>query len=108
MSMSLCCPQHGEDTPEERERGKAIERLIKQDRDILGSEVKLLLLGAGQSGKSTLAKQMKILYLNGFSEEEKIRMVDVIYMNLYTWARELLEGVTRSDMSLTPATKVCQ
>ena len=27
--------------------------------------------GAGESGKSTLVKQMKILHLNGYSEEER-------------------------------------
>jgi energy-coupling factor transporter ATP-binding protein EcfA2 len=35
------------------------------------SEPKLLILGASDSGKSTLLKQLKIIHANGFSEEEK-------------------------------------
>ena len=34
------------------------------------SQVKLLLLGSASAGKSTFAKQLKILFLNGFSEAE--------------------------------------
>lgn len=30
---------------------------------------KILLLGTGESGKTTIIKQMKILHINGFSEQ---------------------------------------
>jgi len=35
-------------------------------------EIKMLLLGAGESGKSTIWKQMKLIHLEGFTEEELI------------------------------------
>ena len=44
--------------------------------------MKLLLLGAGESGKSTIAKQMKILHKDGFSEERK-NLKPVVYTNTF-------------------------
>lgn len=69
---------------EEREaisRSKAIEKTLKQDGDKSLKEVKLLLLGAGESGKSTIVKQMKIIHDNGFTEEDYRRYRPVIFSN---------------------------
>jgi len=69
---------------EEREatsRSKAIEKSLKQDGDKAQKEVKLLLLGAGESGKSTIIKQMRIIHDNGFSEEDHRRFKPVIFSN---------------------------
>nr|XP_044605526.1 guanine nucleotide-binding protein G(i) subunit alpha-3 [Equus asinus] len=41
------------------ERSKMIDRNLREDGEKAAKEVKLLLLGAGESGKSTIVKQMK-------------------------------------------------
>lgn len=55
-----------------------------QDKsDAFKKAVKILLLGTGESGKSTILKQMKILHISGFSEGEKRDLVPVIRGNLH-------------------------
>ena len=56
-----------------------IDMQIKKDALMLGKQVKLLLLGAGESGKSTIAKQMKILAQDRFSEQERVNFKPVVY-----------------------------
>ena len=63
-------------------RSRDIDKKIKEDARHSDKEVKLLLLGAGESGKSTIAKQMKILYKDGYSDKERSAFRHVVYANV--------------------------
>jgi len=59
---------------EGKARNEEIENQLKKDRLMQRNEIKMLLLGAGESGKSTILKQMKLIHLEGFSDDELITM----------------------------------
>jgi len=69
-----------------------VEELLKAQAqaDATKKDVKLLLLGTGESGKSTLFKQMKVLQDGGYSEEEASKFVYRVYGNVVTQMRVLL------------------
>jgi len=50
-----------------------------------------ILAGAGESGKSTIIKQMRIIHHNGFSADERRQIKAVIYSNIIVAFRVLLE-----------------
>jgi GTPase SAR1 family protein len=56
---------------EEREKNRDVEKKLEQAQEQEKMILKLLLLGAGESGKSTLFKQMISIYGTGFTEYER-------------------------------------
>lgn len=54
----------------DRSRDKEIEAQLKKEKKELQHTVKILVLGAGESGKSTLVKQMKVIHGDGYSDME--------------------------------------
>ncbi|CAH8497770.1 unnamed protein product [Schistosoma guineensis] len=62
-------------------RSKDIDRKLKADGEASFKEAKLLLLGAGESGKSTIVKQMKIIHMSGYTEEECKTYRPVVFSN---------------------------
>jgi len=58
------------DERELRIRSTVIDKMIEDDSKKLKKECKILLLGAGESGKSTIVKQMKIINQNGYNQQE--------------------------------------
>jgi len=63
---------------------------LRSDRKRLNNEIKMLLLGTGESGKSTIAKQLKILHMDGFSKEELEGYKPVINNNVLTAFRNII------------------
>jgi len=59
---------------------------------------KLLLLGAGESGKSTIFKQMQILYQEGFSDFEKSTFRHVVRRNVVEAMQTLISGVHKFQL----------
>eukprot|EP00002_Diphylleia_rotans_P029394 TRINITY_DN5989_c0_g1_i1.p1 TRINITY_DN5989_c0_g1~~TRINITY_DN5989_c0_g1_i1.p1 ORF type:complete len:363 (-),score=86.68 TRINITY_DN5989_c0_g1_i1:379-1467(-) len=79
---------------------------MKEEKVRLAKEVKILLLGAGESGKTTVLKQMMLHYGRGFSEEYRLSQRDHIRYNLYDSAMSLLRGCQKLGIELhNPETK---
>jgi len=53
--------------------------------------LRILVLGISGSGKSTFSKQIKILYTEGFNEEERLTYVNIIRVNVLVGIKELSE-----------------
>mmetsp|Transcript_6556 Transcript_6556/g.10717 ORF Transcript_6556/g.10717 Transcript_6556/m.10717 type:complete len:359 (-) Transcript_6556:191-1267(-) len=77
-----------------RELNAQIEKQKKMDE----KKVKLLLLGAGESGKSTIFKQMKVIYGKNFTAEERKLMLPTIYSNIVVACKTLAEHTISLNM----------
>jgi hypothetical protein len=66
----------------------------------IGSCVALLTrsLGAGESGKSTIIKQMRIIHSRGFPEEERHQTRAIIYSNLVIAFKVLLDIMNAEEI----------
>ncbi|KAK4470166.1 hypothetical protein MN116_005747 [Schistosoma mekongi] len=70
-----------------------IDRQISICKKMEVNCLKLLLLGTGESGKSTLLKQMKIIHINGFSNKEKLDYIPIIKQNIRDVILSILGGM---------------
>lgn len=62
------------------------------------SQAKFLLLGSGESGKSTILKQIKIIHQNGFSEREKIDYKPFVFQNICESAQCIVKALKQYDL----------
>ena len=57
--------------------------------------VKIILLGSGESGKSTFSKQMKVIHSGGFTEEEILSYRPEVLKNVAEGMQQVIEGMRR-------------
>jgi len=85
-----------------RARNQRIERELAVARELQKKEVKILLLGPGESGKSTIFKQMKIIQVNGgFSQQELKDYKYIIYGNVITQMKVIVTVALKLKIELS-------
>ncbi|KAJ3313423.1 hypothetical protein HDV04_001852 [Boothiomyces sp. JEL0838] len=84
-------------------RHKEVEQYLKNEKKQFlewQKEPKLLILGASDCGKSTLLKQLKIMHLNGFTDEEKASARINILNGLIISINKIVEYLNNPSESL--------
>jgi GTPase SAR1 family protein len=96
--MGLCASQF--DNEQDRRQyqidktvNRQLDRQQQKDAQKEKNVKKLLLLGAGESGKSTLFKQMITIYGSGFPLEERKAFAPIIFTNTIACMKALCEAV---------------
>jgi len=77
-----------------------LRKEIIQDSQTLNQAKKLLLLGAGESGKSTIFKQMRIINSSGYSDGELSQFRYIIHKNILEAIKILIENVHSMNIEL--------
>jgi len=83
---------------EAKQRSEQINRSLRREGKRRRRQVKILLLGAGESGKTTFMKQMRILHGNGFTDEDLVDYRRIIQTNVVMGLRVLCDA--RSKLSI--------
>ncbi|KAL7170813.1 hypothetical protein ACSBR2_035647 [Camellia fascicularis] len=106
--MGLLCSRHhhyNQADTEENAQTEEIERRIERETKAENHIQKLLLLGAGESGKSTIFKQIKLLFQTGFDEAELKSYISVIHANVYQTIKILYDGSKEFAQNETDSSK---
>ncbi|CAO3597259.1 unnamed protein product [Absidia cylindrospora] len=80
-----------------KNKSQSIDRMIEKDGQKLKRECKILLLGSGESGKTTTIKQMKVLHQNGFTKNELFAWRTTIYKNVMESALALIHAIEKFE-----------
>ena len=112
--MGACMSSENADEVEQKKRSRAIDAALEEDARRLRKECKILLLGtlllapflmpsdvysgSGESGKSTIVKQMKIIHQNGYTVEELALYRLTIYKNVLDCAKSLIAAMDQFEV----------
>ncbi|CAO3652799.1 unnamed protein product [Cunninghamella echinulata] len=97
-SMGIC---HSGEENKKIQKSIQIDKQIEKDRGRKDKEYKILLLGSGESGKSTILKQMKIINKNGYTKEELFTWRVIVYKNIIESIQSIIRAIHKFDMQFT-------
>ncbi|XP_032062335.1 guanine nucleotide-binding protein subunit alpha-14 [Aythya fuligula] len=97
--MAGCCLSAEE--KESQRISAEIERQLRRDKRDARRELKLLLLGTGESGKSTFIKQMRIIHGSGYTEEDRRGFTKLVYQNIFTAMQAMIRAMDTLKIQYT-------
>ncbi|KAM9251152.1 guanine nucleotide-binding protein subunit alpha-14 isoform 2-T2 [Cariama cristata] len=97
--MAGCCLSAEE--KESQRISAEIERQLRRDKRDARRELKLLLLGTGESGKSTFIKQMRIIHGSGYTEEDRKGFTKLVYQNIFTAIQVMVRAMDTLKIQYT-------
>lgn len=98
--MGACLSSSNDRDAQNEKSSAAIDRQIEEDARRLKKECKILLLGSGESGKTTIVKQMKIIHQSGYSQDERALFRTTIFKNILDGAKGICEALDK--LSIMP------
>jgi hypothetical protein len=66
----------------------------------------LCTLGAGESGKSTFIKQMRIIHGSGFQEDERRNLIQVVHHNLCVAMQTMIKAMEKLHIQFVDISNV--
>ncbi|XP_071055570.1 G protein alpha q subunit isoform X4 [Onthophagus taurus] len=86
-----CC--QSDEVKEQKRINQEIEKQLRRDKRDARRELKLLLLGTGESGKSTFIKQMRIIHGAGYSDDDKRGFIKLVYQNIFMAMQSMIRAM---------------
>ncbi len=83
----------------QRQQSKLIDKQIAKEKVLFRRKVKILLLGAGESGKSTFLKQMRIIHGKDYAPEDLHEFKPIIYSNILKGMKVLADARRKLKIS---------
>ncbi|KAG1456872.1 hypothetical protein G6F56_006736 [Rhizopus delemar] len=97
-----CCASIEQDNSD-KIRNDEIEKQIQMEKMNEKNEIKMLLLGAGESGKSTIIKQMRLIHEGGFTKDQRDMHKEIIFNNTLQSMLVILEAMSNLGTTLGDA-----
>ena len=95
--MMACC--QSKEAKEQRRINKEIEKQLQRDKRNAKKEIKLLLMGIGESGKSTFIRQIRIIHGTGYSDMDKRSFIIPVYENISKAMQSMIRAMSTLNIS---------
>ncbi|OCH94181.1 heterotrimeric G protein alpha subunit 4 [Obba rivulosa] len=90
---------------EDKRLHREAEKSLREAKAKMSKEVKVLLLGSGDSGKSTILKQMRLIHHVPFSAQEVESYRQLVFNNLTHGLKYVLEAMEEMSLEVTEDNK---
>ncbi|XP_064186434.1 guanine nucleotide-binding protein subunit alpha-11-like [Anguilla rostrata] len=96
--MAGCCQTCPCFLTDEEKKAIAVDReiqyILRKQKKRERREIKILLLGTGESGKTTFIKQMRIIHGEGYSEEQCKAFAKLVHQNIFSAVQAMTAAMT--------------